>query len=62
MEKKELFDNTCNGNFTSVGLRLDLMANLSMNPPSLTICIWIREPIRNMVMVKLEQENKWHDL
>lgn len=39
MEKKELFDNTCNGNFTFVGLRLDLMANLSMNPPSLTICI-----------------------
>lgn len=39
MEKKELFDSTCNSNFTLVGLRLHLMANLSKNPPSLMIYI-----------------------
>lgn len=28
----EVFDDTCNGNFTLVGPRLDLMAHLSKNP------------------------------
>lgn len=39
MEKKELFDSTCNSNYTLLGLHLALTANLSKNPPSLMICI-----------------------